>query len=375
MADQPTITPGLTRPPQPPSPPGVPVRPSGPPPGVGIRDTNLANVSPSPSPFVTRPATPAPPTKPLPTPLPTPPAPLKSSIRTMGDDLQQKKPIPVPLQSMATPTIPKPITVPTPQSSNRSSSINIPPPEEGSKKSGKRLLIIGIGGLVLIGLAMLGYGILGGSDEPEATPTPSPTITPTPTPIPLNFERIFLPETALTYATSGNASLANTEITTSITSKQVGLGEIKTYSVTSNAFEAKTFGQFGTDLGLNLPPALLSSVDSSVWYFVLFGKTDGTKGRGVALKINNEIALQAALNAWEPAISESLKTLFKFDTRRAASTSFLSNLYQGISIRYRNFPDAQTTIDYATIGMPDVTHYLFIVNSRDQIYRIIDKAK
>ena len=74
-------------------------------------------------------------------------------------------------------------------------------------------------------------------------------------------------------------------------------------------------------------------------------------------------------------MSQDLIDLFLLNPAKAATTTFLDNTYQGVAIKYRNFPDLNKTIDYAIVTAKNGETYLVITNSREHMYAIIDKIK
>jgi len=75
---------------------------------------------------------------------------------------------------------------------------------------------------------------------------------------------------------------------------------------------------------------------------------------------------------WEFTIENDLAGyLLIADTSKEASVNFLDNAYREVSIRYKNFPFADMTIDYAVISI-DGNSYLVISGSRESMYSAID---
>ena len=344
-------------PPQPPMPP----RPITPPAGVPVKETNISNLSPS-------------------------PAPLQSSIRTMGNDLGTPAPVrpmppprplpppPSPIRPPALPVRPIPsvtpppgITRPTPPLSRPvvapPASVSIP---QGGSGSSKKWLVIGASIVILAGVLLWFFAIRGNNAEPTptASETPTPTPTPIPTPTPLAFFDIF--------RTQG--PLVSTTLNADITGQKLTAGELRMYTVVDAGQVPKTFDQFATDHRLNAPVDLTTAVQNSEFFITLFGKTDGTTGRGFVVKINDLTKVQSALMIWESTLSTNLKNLFVINTARAATPGFLTNTYQGVLIHYRNFRDALTSIDYAIVTMPDGANYLVFTSSRDHMFVIIDRV-
>ena len=207
-------------------------------------------------------------------------------------------------------------------------------------------LIVGV--LVLAMAVVLFFLLRGNGDTPAETPTPTATAIPTATPF--GFREIFAAEMPL----AGNLEEA-------IAGQAMGIGEVRTFTVDT--------------IGVPLPAALLSTIDQSEpTYLTLFGKPDGSKGRGFARKINDTVAAASALTAWESTMAQDLSGFLKITPSRAASPNFLNATYQGVGIQYRNFADAFNSIDYAIVDLPDGSHYLVVTNTRDHMFGMIDRA-
>lgn len=289
--------------------------------------------------------------------------------------LAAPRPVSTPPSSVPTPPTSSPPPAPRP-------SIQIPDDDDDNDEpSGNRKKWLVLGGLVFVALVVvaLWYALSSKSDTtPEATKTPSTTPTPTrtPTPKPLGFVDIFTPEaTALEYQSKNNSRLALTELTTSITKRQIGLGDLKTYTVLQTGISTPVTGiQFGTDMNLQFPANLTPAFDpTSPLYMMLFGKTNGSVGRTIAIRLVDQQKALLALSAWEPTMPSVFKDLFGFTPSRASNKFFLDNTYQNVKIRFQNYPDAYTTIDYAVIETPAAEHYLIATNSRENMFKIIDR--
>lgn len=362
MADQP-FTPKPISPVPPANPPApiappMPARPITPPAGIPVKDTNISNLSPSPSP------TPLPP---RPVSLPPAPTPFKSTVRTMEQDLSGAKPAPVPTPTASPRPVPPPTPIPRPSVSippppapkAPAPSVTVPPPMHDGPS--KKWLIIGALLIVVVGLLVWFLAIRKSSaPEPTPTPTSTPTATPTatPTPTPLSFQTVFHPETAT----------ISTTLDAFVSSQKLAVGELRAYNL------SKSLSQFATEQKLSIPADITAGVDGNDFTLFLFGKPDTTNSRGLAVKVTDNIKVQSALTAWEATMPSNLKTIFKINLARSASKTFLGNTYQGIPLRYRNFPDALSSIDYALVTMPDSNTYLIIVNSRDHMFGLIDRA-
>ena len=328
--------PPLPPPPKPPAPTVLLPHPS-----IPVRDTNLSNLSPSPAPLSDiKPA-------PRPVPLPPPPTP-KSTIRTMASDIASLQKVPAPAPPIKPSIHVKPF---------------IPPPPQGGGM-GKTPLIIGII-IVLIGLVFVLWLVMR-SGDPTSTPLPTPLETPstpepTPEPIP-TFEDIYNPRSSLKY---------NNKI---ISEETLGIGELKFYFVENGATGSRVnFRQFANDMGIAVPASLLTSIGDQ-FYFTLFGKTDGTTGRGMAVKITDVSSARAVMTDWEAMMPIDLKNIFQINKAKAATQRFLDKVYGNTDIRYMNFPDPLKTIDYTMITLKSQDVYLIMTNSRDHMFAVVNKS-
>lgn len=339
MADQnpfPPVKPFASPPvaPQPPI-PVAPPRPITPPAGIPVKETNLSNLSPSPAPHLPpSPPSGSSPSPGVPRPVPPPPAPpsFRSSIRTMEQDLGK------------TPTASarSPVSLPLPSKAPAPASINIPPPD--SSPGGHKTIWVVVG-LFVLAMAVVAFLLFRGSDE-DATPTPSETASPTPSP--LGFDDIFI-----------SAGTLEGDLETAISGQSLATGEIKILSYNSAP--------------VVFPQDVANNIDQGRQYITLFGKPDGSIGRGIAVRITDREQAQSALTTWESTMARDLKTFFQLNTQRSASDGFLGNTYQNILIRYRNFPDALSSVDYAMVGVPNGDTYLLFTNTRDHMFSMIDR--
>lgn len=231
---------------------------------------------------------------------------------------------------------------------------------------------------MILGLVWF-FALRGSSPEPTPTPTPEITETPTitPTPLPAAFEQVFSHEsTNLQYQTHSKPKTALSELSASIGKQTLAAGDLRMYHISRMPEGTETtVNLLATDLGVTVPANLFAMAASgSPVTFSLFGKPDATNGRGFLLKLRPGTDPEPMLVAWEPAMASGLKDIFKLTTTRAASTGFLENTYQGVKIRYRNFPDALSSIDYAILAMPNGDRYLTFTNTRDHMFLLINKT-
>ena len=389
--------------------------------------------TPRPSPVMPRPApTPAPlpkpPIIPIPAPVPAAPAPAKpsippvggpvkeyqSSIRTMKDDIstlkQGQKPAGVdvpriiqPPAPPSAPVAPKPPlptggpgqqfkmpsvnlgqaekTGPLPQTKEptppagkpapvpQKSQIYAPPLSMGGI-SGSRNRLFGIiaGAVVLFGV--LYWFLVLRVPEPEIvleTPTPTPVATPV-----QNLNSIFADATEIEPVAQINGGEFRRD------------GQLfKTPGLKAKLLEIieGVGGKYPTDI-----PGILGEDAMVLWYGQkeLFDKKGQLKVEMLPerrLATINEIidmasALQS-LSSWESSMSEDLKFLLTTDKTPGynggmVAVDFMDNFYRGVGIRYKNFPYADTSIDYAIVNAPNGKNYLVITGSRESMFAAID---
>ena len=134
------------------------------------------------------------------------------------------------------------------------------------------------------------------------------------------------------------------------------------------------------------PTGLLESLDSNEWMIAAYGQKESFDSKGLltfnetskpkivlAAKVFDPILLRSALNSWEITLAADFKNLFGLDSKKATSETFLDNIYGGTDIRYRNFPFADRTIDYAVVNLTKFNaDYFVLAGSREGIYSAID---
>ena len=138
-------------------------------------------------------------------------------------------------------------------------------------------------------------------------------------------------------------------------------------------------------LSLKVPSELISNFNTDSSGFI-YGQRESFDANGnlrVGVTAPNKISMIAelkspadasqALTNWESTMSSDLKILFSLGAVNKNQPGFLDNVYRGVSIRYRNFPYADKSIDYAIISAFNGKSYLVISNSRETMFSTIDK--
>lgn len=208
---------------------------------------------------------------------------------------------------------------------------------------------------------------------PEVAVSPTPTHTATPTPTPVSIENSFSIVDSVSVALGANFT---TRFDSSINKKLlISSREPALYKILNPATGNRyTFSEFLGGLLIQAPAELVAAAKDNFYLTVLY-KSDNIDGYGLLIELSDPLAAFTAMGNWEGTMTQGLKDIFLLNPAKAASTTFLDNIYGGVAIRYRNFPDPNKTIDYAVVTAISGQSYLFLTNSREHMYSIIDKIK
>lgn len=349
------VTPDMPKVPEVPRPEAP--APSGPTPSVGLGRTEKT----APLPGLPKPA--VPPSRPGPTaglgqagktgPLP-PPAPKKPA-----------EPSQTRLGPFKVPEIQPLITVPS------------------EKKGPSTTLYLLIAGILVIGGFLYWFLVLRVT-EPEVVLTPTPTQTVAPTPVvrnlsdifrgdPVNFEVVLSDNLGRDFKTFvGTLSVAAKEFL------QVDLVE----NVDGTLVPLNFIDMLDMDLTI-YPTALRNNIADSI--VVVYGQSEtfnvdgsinfnaqGLKRTAFVARVRDGVAVETMMKDWELTIANDLADyLLIADTSKESSVNFLDNTYRGVSIKYKNFPFSDTTVDHAVVKAVGQS-YLVVAGSREAIYAAID---
>ncbi len=268
--------------------------------------------------------------------------------------------------------IPVTIPHPFPEKSPEEIGLNVPPPRRFSLRS-PTTLIITLAVLAAAGFSVwffLFYKV--STPGVGISPTPIVTLTPAATPSP-PLETVFTKTNAVTIGLTENFFTTFEEPANAVS---IGLGETWLYKI-NKPENGRRYGldDFSSGAAIQAPADLLSAVDDQEFYLTLMRKTDDKLSYGFVVKVLDRGGANSALRNWEVTMANNLKKLFGFDVAKAASPAFLDNpvSYPNVTIRYRNFPRPDQTIDYAIVPAPNGESYLVFANSREHIFNIIDK--
>jgi len=272
------------------------------------------------------------------------------------------------LPSTKLPSFPPMPTVPPAGPTAKPAGLSVP---TGGGTNKKRLILM-VGGLIIVAF-LIWFFALRVPAEPEATPSPTPTYTATPTPTPVSIENSFSIVDSASVALGANFttrfdSSINKELL--ISSREPALYKILN-PATGNKY---TLSEFLGGLLIQTPTELVAAAKDNFYLSVLY-KSDNVDGYGLFIELSDPLAAFTAMGNWEGTMAQGLKDLFLLNPAKAASTTFLDNTYNGVAIKYRNFPDPNKTTDYAVVTASNGLTYLVITNSREHMYSIIDKIK
>lgn len=149
------------------------------------------------------------------------------------------------------------------------------------------------------------------------------------------------------------------------------------------------FSNFLNRFSVSYPANLSSSLDNNDFGIILTKVTEffDQNGKVVAspsaeMLLKPQMALvvrvvdateaKQQLSFWEDTMIENLKDFYDLPAQ-FGDPHFAENIYQGIKIRYVNFPYPDKAIDYAIVTAKNGNDYLVIANSREQMFSNINK--
>lgn len=241
---------------------------------------------------------------------------------------------------------------------------------------------------IALALVILGgfywYFMIRTSGTDQALESPFPTFTPRPTATPNQdvLSAIFTNRGgAIALPLSGDPVTA---FNNSIGAQPVAPGTLVVIDIVSGASSSSvqplTISGFLNRFVVSYPPALQTALGQN-YKFLLYGQKESfdSKGRpvtdvvaGSRLVMVSEIASSSAdiLQGWESTMSNDLSKVMNI-TPTKNSGPFLTTVYNGASVRYKNFSYPDHSIDYALIQYNGKT-YLVIAGSRESMFATIN---
>jgi len=254
-------------------------------------------------------------------------------------------------------------------------------PDSGS--GSRSLIFVGIAIAVVLLGGLYWYFMVSFNDQiavesPVVTFTPRPTATPN-------------PDVLSTIFTTRGGAIVLPSSGDPVTAFSNGIGTQPnmvpgTFTVIDIASGASSSAQTLTITGLldrfvaSYPPDLQMALGQN-YKFLLYGQKESfdSKGRpvtnvapGSRLVMVSEIASSSAsiFQGWESTMSTSLSGVMAITPSKNTS-AFMATSYNGVSVRFKNFPYPDHSIDHALVQYNGKT-YLVIAGSREAMFATID---
>jgi hypothetical protein len=318
---------------------------------------------------------PAAPVAPTPSPAPKPQVPQASGVQTSLGQSQRAGG----MDAARTPNVTPPPTPATPAVPQ----VTVPPTSSGSRSRLYTLIILGA---LLVGSL---YWFLSRDTQEVAVATPTPTATARPT-----ASATPMPKTLAVLLGGASESIAltasgdpSTDFWAKINALTLLGGEFRRLSVTTPAKGAIELTPLELmDRFIISYPAELKNLLAGETAIAAYGQRESFDAKGVLVpaapikkrlvlisEVKDPIALGPVMKTWESGITNALASLLKYTKTKPATQNFLDNLYQAQAVRYKNFPWADSTIDYSMVKASNGKTYLMITSSREATFATIDK--
>lgn len=268
------------------------------------------------------------------------------------------------------PVVPKPPTpvIPAvPAIPATPAPIAVPPPSASGSGIGRKVLI---GGLVLFSLFMIGLLIsrLLGSNTPVQE-TPTPTVTPTMTLAPSKTLQSYFRVTGSPITLTSDAT-AKTDFANALATMAPTVRDALRIPVTTATMSTG----FPSVLLAEVPTAIQSGFGTD-WAILAYGQPDQGKPKAVMIsEVSDATAATQGMSQWETTgLENAAAPTLGIDPAKAITEGFVSSAYRQITIRYWNFPTADTSIDWAVLTASNGKSYLIIAGSREAMFFTIDQ--
>lgn len=274
------------------------------------------------------------------------------------------------------PERPFPSPVPTP--SPEKTQVYVPPSAgQGISGGGNNRLFMVIGGAALF-LGFLYWFLVLRAPAPEIVSTPTPTPTPVATPV-ATLSELF---NAQEYTMSIDASNSEDSFSASLSTVAVEGGKFRQIRL-----KDMQGGNVPWTSLASVSQQVLNSLGGEVAVFAygqkeMFGQNGqlnpaapvGTRAVIVAEVRDASSAIQW-ITAWEPTMTEAFRKPFSLNPAQQPDPNFMNSSYQGASIRFRNFPFPDRSIDVGVISSINRKIYLVIAGSRESMFSSIEALR
>jgi len=265
-------------------------------------------------------------------------------------------------------------------------SVVIAPPSDSGSGAIKKIVYGLVGVLILLGI---GYSLIslmsGGSDEPTASATPSSSATPSAAlEVAGKTLRTYFPQAGATISLRDDDS-AILDFQNALITSQPSAGQAVRLIIEAAWPDKSAYG-FLSAMTDTAPVSLQEALGSD-WTVLAYGQkevfdangmkldTAGTTARVVLIaEVTNASGAGQAMTAWEgSALASSADMLLGYDFAKAIVNEFSAGTYRSLQVRYRNFPYADSSIDYAVITASNNKNYLILSASRESMFFVIDQ--
>lgn len=320
------------------------------------------------------------PRKVVPPPPPPPPVPPRPSAPS-GLSKPAQPPIGTMPQRPTPPPVPPVTVLPSKPGVSLGQSQKSSPISPGSSQS-HTLLFISIAVIAVVAGALYWFFVIREPGTPEVVLSPTPTLTPTETPRIATISDIF-PETAGTINLTGGDP--RTEFENQYPALAVNPGAFGRVTVSSPESISLSPFDLLDRLLITYPAELKAAANVSESGTFVYGQKEAfdSKGRLISnaapskrlvlvVEIKDVSTATQALKNWEQNADTSLASLF-VSARVKQGGVFNDSFYQGVGIRYKNYPYPDKSIDYAILSASNGKYYLVLGSSRESTFAAIDR--
>lgn len=242
------------------------------------------------------------------------------------------------------------------------------------------MLFIGIGVAVIV-LGVLYWAFFIRQSDTQVAEVPTVSSTPVPTPTPRIVISSMFQNTAGTIALSAGTDPFQT-FSSGLKTIVVAPGQLGILTVTDASASQPLLPFEFFDRTLTAYPVQIRPTGTSNDGVILaFGQEEAFNAKGQSVTPTtptNRLAFisqvpdtaAADLRSWESTMTDNLANLF--GVNKAKNTGpFGDASYQGVNVRYKNFPNPDSTIDYALVTFSGRT-YLVMTNSRQAMFAVLN---
>ncbi|MBI2064864.1 MAG: hypothetical protein HYT62_02280 [Candidatus Yanofskybacteria bacterium] len=245
--------------------------------------------------------------------------------------------------------------------------------------------------VITVVIAVAAYLVLSllvfNAEEPIESPSPTATVQVTQTPEYDYLGSIFMGIASVNFSLPLNQVGTIANLQSLIKQTDMGVKEFRriNFTLADNQGQSAMFTDILDRLSVRYPAALREVIMGNNTVFI-YGQGEvlgdigslpdsGLAGKKIVMivEVVDVARTTAILSGWELTMPEDLKYMFNIEPGNSTTTTFNSNEYKGVAIRYKNFSLPDRSIDYAIVYSSTGRQYLVITNSRESMYSPIEK--